>query len=281
MSSFSNQLDQVTELISLPEIYLKVHALMDDSKSELEDFARVIQIDANLSAKLLKAANSAYFGFAGEVSSIQRAVYMMGIQQLHVMVLSISAISAVSSMDFPEDLIDLKTFWRGSLLSGSLSRLLAQQLQVRPFEQFFILGLLHEIGHLVLYAKFPQMARDTRQLANDNNIRIDKAEEQLLGYHYGNIGARLMKLWQLPSIFQMLTNFQPTPELAPDLRREVSILHISHAYSEAHLNSKNVNPASLIQPVVWEATGLSPDQVQSLLVEAIDMSAELESVILR
>lgn len=281
MPSFKSQLDQVTELISLPEIYLKIHALMDDSTSDIDDFARVIRLDPNLTAKLLKAVNSAYFGFAGEINSISRAVYMMGIQQLHLMVLSISAVTAVSALDFPEDIVDLKTFWRSSLLSGTISQLLAQQLQVRPSERFFILGLLHEIGHLVLYAKFPQLARETSQLAKTNAISIDQAEQQVLGCHYGNIGAKLMEQWQLPASFQALTNFQPTPNQATEDQLETSILHIAHAFAHRQFIEQAEEPDISIDPFAWQATQLSTDQVQKILQPAIDMSADLEKVILR
>ncbi len=281
MPTFRNQLEQVTELISLPEIYLKIHALMDDSKSDIDDFARVIRLDPNLTAKLLKAVNSAYFGFAGEINSISRAVYMMGIQQLHIMVLSISAVTAVSALDFPKDIIDLKSFWRSSLLTGTLSQLLAQQLKLRPNERFFILGLLHEIGHLVLYAKFPQLARETSRLAQENDISIDQAEGQILGCHYGNIGAQLMQHWQLPASFLSLTNYQPTPELATDDQIETSVLHIAHAFAHKQYIELAKDPEASITPFAWEATQLTPEQVRQALEAAVVMSADMERVILR
>jgi len=281
MCSFENQLQQVTELISLPEIYLKIHQLMDDETSDIDDFARVIRLDPNLSAKLLTAVNSAYFGFAGEITSISRAVNLIGIQQLHIMVLSISAVTAVSSLDFPKDIVDLKTFWRSSLLSGTLSRLLAQHLEVRPNERFFILGLLHEIGHLVLYANFPQLARQSIQLAEENNINIDQAEQQVLGSHYGKIGALLMENWKLPASFQNLTQFQPTPQQASEDQLETSILHIAHAFAHKQFIDSDRELSDLIDPTAWQATGLSEEVVHPILQQALVTSAELEKVILK
>jgi len=280
MHSFENQLQQVTELISLPEIYLKIHRLMDDPTSDIDDFARVVRLDPNLSAKLLKAVNSAYYGFGGEITSISRAVNMIGIQQLHLMVLSISAGTAVSSLDFPKDIVDLKTFWRSSLLSGALSRRLAQQLLIRPSERFFILGLLHEIGHLVLYANFPQLARESIQLAKDGDLPIEQAEQQVLGCNYGKIGAKLMQSWQLPASFQNLTQYQPTPQQATDDRLETSILHIAHAFAHRQFIECNGELADLIDPIAWQVTGLTEDVVQHTLQEALVISSELEKIIL-
>ncbi len=280
MSTFKQQLEQVTELISLPEIYLKFHRLMDDDKSDTDDFARVIQLDPNLSAKLLKAVNTAYYGFSGEVSSISRAVNLMGIQQLHVMVLSISAVTAVSALNFPEDIVDLKTFWRSSLLSGTLSRLLAVKLQVRPVEQFFVFGLLHEIGHLVLYANFPQLARESIKLAEEKEMSIDQAEQQVLGCHYGKIGAGLMENWQLPTSFQNVTQYQPTPQQTNEDKLETSILHIAHAYAHKQFIACDGDLMDLIDPVAWQATGLTEELVEQTLLDALAASAELEKSIL-
>ncbi len=281
MSSFEAELQAVTELISLPEVYLKINQLIDDPTSDIDDFARVIHLDSNLSAKLLRAVNSVYYGFSGEVSSISRAVQLVGIQQLHVMVLSISAMTAVSSLEFPDDIVDFKAFWRSSLLTGTLARALARALKLQPVERFFILGLLHEIGHLVLYARFPDKARQVLQRVRDSGISANQAEMEVLGIHYGQVGARLMAQWKLPQAFQDLTRLQPVPEEAGDLQRESSLLHIAHAYANQHFLQLHDDVDELVHPVAWQSTGLSRDRVEEHLEDALASCLELERIILR
>ena len=179
MSTFEQSLDQVTGLISLPEVYLKISKLMDDPLSDVDDFADVIKFDPNLTATVLKVVNSAFYGFSGQVDSIHRAVGMIGIGQLHILALSISAISALDALNYPADIVPLKTFWRCSLFTGVLSRQLALQLQIRNSEHLFVTGLLHEIGHLVLYTRFPDLARQARQLMQNSKIPIHEAEQQI------------------------------------------------------------------------------------------------------
>jgi len=118
-------LARVNELISLPEVYLKISQLMDDKSSTVGDFAEVIKFDPNLSATVLKVVNSAFYGFSGQIDSIARAVNLIGIGQLHIMALSVSAITALDAMKYPEDIVPLKTFWRSCLFTGVLSRQLA------------------------------------------------------------------------------------------------------------------------------------------------------------
>ena len=253
---------------------------MDDPKSDIEDFARVIHLDPSLSAKLLKAVNSAYYGFSGEISSISRAVKLVGIQQLNIMVLSISAVTAFSALNFPKDIIDLKSFWRSSLLTGALAKLLAQELNVRPAERFFILGLLHEIGHLMLYANFPDQARKTIQMSQQSDMRINEAEQEVLGVHYGDIGAMLMAQWHLPEHFQLLTRLQPTPELATESQVEISILHVAHGYAHRQFTETECDIQDLIHPVAWENIQLDQAQIEEILQIALETSAELEKIII-
>ncbi|MDX2505351.1 MAG: HDOD domain-containing protein [Gammaproteobacteria bacterium] len=281
MSSVESQLQQVTELISLPDIYFKINRLMDDPDSDIDDFANVIRLDSNLTAKLLNVVNSAYFGFSGEITSISTAISLLGIHQLQIMVLSISAVTAVSSLNFPKDIVEFKTFWRSSLLSGTLSRLLAKQLQIRSVEQFFIVGLLHEIGHLFLYSQFPDQARQAIQLSKDKALTIDQAEQQLLGCHYGELGAKLMEYWHLPESFQLLIRSQPTPKQSSEKQLEIAILHIAHAYAHKQFIETDKTLEQLIDPYTWEVTQLTPDLVANTLDEALTASAEMEMAILK
>ena len=277
MLSIEQSIQEVTELISLPEIYLKIRQLMDDPSSDIHDFAEVIRYDPNLSVTVLKVVNSAYYGFTGQIDSIARAVNMIGIGQLHDMVLGISAIS---SMDFPNDIVPLKTFWRSSLFSGVLSRLLAEQLKIRQSERLFVNGLLHEIGHLLLYAKFPEQARQTMQTAQENGQGIHEAEQQLLGCHYGQIGAMLMAQWNLSANFQTLTCHQPTPQAVNENRIETALLHLAHGYAHKQFTENEQTLDQLIDSAAWDITQLTPEQVEPTLETAQTTSADMEKVIL-
>ena len=278
--NIDDQLQNVIELISLPEIYIKFNQLMDDPTADNDDFARLVQLDPSLTAKLLQVVNSAYFGLSGQINSVNRAVNMIGIQQLHIMVLSIYAVSAVSALTFPKDIVDLKSFWRSSLLSATLSRDLAMHLKLRPYDRFFMLGLLHEIGHLVLYSTLPDLARQTVDLAEQQQLQITIAEQEVLGCHYGQIGAKLMEHWQLPQEFQFLTQYQPTPQQTAEAQPEASLLHIAHAFAHRQFINNEVEIGALVVPVAWQATGLSEAAVEPFLDKALSACAEMEKMLM-
>lgn len=281
MTEFENKLEQVTELISLPEIYLKISSLMDDPASQVDDFAEVIRFDPNLSATVLKVVNSAFYGFSGQIDNISRAVNMMGIGQLHIIALSVSAISALDALDYPKDIVPLKTFWRSSLFSGVLSRQLAIQLGIKKSERLFVIGLLHEIGHLVLYTNFTDLARQAIQNAHDNDLSIHAAEQQLLGCHYGNIGANLMNRWNLPIGFQQITSNQPTPQADSEDKIEIALLNIAHGYSAKQFTQQDKSLDELIHPAAWEMAQVTPEMVENSLETVRSISADMERVILK
>ncbi len=278
MSSFLDQLEQINELISLPEVYLKIQRLIDDPSSDVEDFAEVISLDPSLTAKLLQVLNSAYYGFGQTIDSIPRAVNMLGIVQIHNMVLGISAMTA---LNFPNDIVPLKSFWRSSLFTGSLARELGQQMELRSSDRLFIAGLLHEIGHLVLYTKFPELARQSIQHAAENNLSTAEAEQQVLGCHYGEIGARLMEQWGLSEELINLTRHQPTPQQAAQDQTEAAILHIAHAYAHKRFIDSAQDPEEKIDHNAWNMTRLTSESIEPAVQSAMASSAEMEKVILQ
>ena len=277
MSEIEQRLHEVTELISLPEVYLKVRRLMDDPHSDIYDFAEVISVDPNLSSRVLRVVNSAYFGFPEPVDSISRAVNLIGIGQLHNMVLGISAIS---SLKLPNDILPLDTFWRCSLFSGVLARLLAEQMKLAKSEHLFIAGLLHEIGHLVLYSKFPLQALAARQIAEDQGKQIHEAEMQVMGCHYGDVGAMLMANWNLSDSLQTLTRHQPAPEGASELKIESTLMHLARACAQNEATDSSAAADTPFDARVLELTGLSQEELENSLDQARAISADMEKVIL-
>ena len=277
MSKIEQSLQEVTELISLPEVYLKVRNLMNDPHSDIYDFAEVISVDPNLSSRVLKVVNSAYFGFPEPVDSISRAVNLIGIGQLHNMVLGISAIS---SLELPNDILPLDTFWRCSLFSGVLARLLAEHMKMAKSENMFIAGLLHEIGHLVLYSKFPLQALAARKIAEDQGKKIHEAEMQVMGCHYGDVGAMLMSNWNLPDSLQTMTRNQPAPGGAGELELESTLMHLARACALSETTDSGESADTSNDARILELTGLSQEELDNSLGEARSISADMEKVIL-
>jgi HD-like signal output (HDOD) protein len=249
---------------------------MDDPNSTGQDFSEIVGNDPNLAATVLKVVNSALFGFPGQIDSISRAVSLLGIEQLHDMVLGASA---MKSLDLPNDFVPLKTFWRRSLFSGILAKLLASELYIRNSESLFVVGLLHEIGHLIIYSKYSAQATEAVASLNEENPWIHVAEEKLLGFHYGQVGGALMAQWQLPLNFQVITYYQPTPAAAPLHPIATSLLHLAHAYAHNTFDDTGLTLEQLIRPEASKLLNLTPYQIETALEKTKQASSEMEKAL--
>lgn len=278
LNSLTQILKEIEGLISLPEIYLKFRDLMANPNSTNDDFSELVSCDPNLAAIVLKVVNSALFGFPGQIDNINRAVNLLGIGQLHDMVLGASAIA---SLDFPNDIVPLKTFWRCSLFSGVFARLLGNQLNIKNSECLFVIGLLHEIGHLIIYSKYPEQAKQAIASLTQEMSMIANAEQQILGFHYGQVGAALMAQWQLPLNFQIITYYQPTPTDAPIHLLSTGIMHLAHGYAHCNCSDDGQPIEQLIFPEAWKILDLLPEQIEPMLENAKQVSSDMEKAILK
>ncbi len=276
MPDIEQKIAEITGLISLPEIYLKVRRLMDDDSSDIDDFAQVIIVDPNLSTRVLKMVNSAYFGFQEPVDSITRAINMIGMGQLHNMVLGVAAIS---SLDLPNDILPLKPFWHNSLYTGVLSQQLAGRLRLQRSDRMFMAGLLHEIGHLVLCAKLPDHAREAIRVSVQSARPLHQIQQQMLNCHYGDIAAMLLESWKLPAELQDLVRYHPDPLAAPSQQLETALLHLAHAYAGQNKASP-IDAAELIDAEIRELIALSQDEINECLETARSISVEIGKSIL-
>ncbi len=271
MPDIEQKIQEITGLISLPEIYLKVRRLMQDETAEIDDFAQVVIIDPNLSTQVLKMVNSAYFGYPEPVDSITRAINMIGLEELHNLVLGASA---MSSLDLPNDILPLKPFWHNSLYTGVLTQQLALKLGLERSDRLFIAGLLHEIGHLVLCAKMPDHAREAIRQSVQSGEPLHEIQQRMLGCHYGDIGAMLLGTWQLPEEFQALVRSHPVPMSAPDNWLETTLLHLAHAYA-GQVTPTPVDADELIEPEPRLLVELMQSQINEAVVTARIVSQQI------
>jgi len=276
MPDIEQKIEEITGLISLPEIYLKVRRLMDDDTSDIDDFAQVIIVDPNLSTRVLKMVNSAYFGFPEPVDSITRAINLIGIQQLHNMVLGVAAIA---SLDLPNDILPLKPFWHNSLYTGVLSQQMAGRLKLPRSDRMFMAGLLHEVGHLVLCAKLPDHARETIRVSVQTGQPMHQVQREMLGCHYGDVGAMLLAKWNLSAELQDLVRYHPDPASAPARTIETLLLHLAHACAGQNTLSP-ANADELIDAELRASIELTQDEIADCLQMARSISVEIGNSIL-
>lgn len=258
-------------LISLPAAYIRLKEVMAKAASSMQDVAEVVSLDPSLSLRLLRIANSAYYGLPAQVDTISRAVNLLGTKQIHDLALATSVAQAFDGM--PNEVMDMSTFWYRSVLCGFLAKELAKGTGLRDAESLFVRGLLHDIGHLVLYSRFPKKCRQALAEAGDDLRGLYARERKLIGCSASEVGAELMRAWRLPQSFVASFEQINRPERAGDLSREVAILHISSWLTYGMDTDLLMDQVfDQISPQIWGLTGLQPATVEEVFD---DVSVEM------
>ncbi len=220
-----------SNLVSLPDAYIKLQQLLAEDDYALADVAEIIGYDPAISARLLRMVNSAYFGLVANIDTISRAINYLGAQQVHDLVLTTSIAETFSDIKNPA--FNLYTFWQQSIYCAIAARELAVLCNVLDSERLFVAGLLHKIGQLMMSQAIPQLTLQAQQLAEQSGITLAKAEQEAIGFDYTQAGAELLQHWKLPTSLTMTTRYQLQPALADDFSLEVSIIHIAAAMAGA------------------------------------------------
>ena len=254
------------KLVSLPEVFIKVNSMVDDPTCSASDIGKYISKDPALTAKLLKIANSPLYGFPSRIDTVSRSITVIGTRGLRDLILASSTIDAFAKFD--SDLVDISKFWSHSLYCGVLARLLATKCNALHTEPFFVSGLLHDIGKLIIQNKLPEMAREVHIREEESNLARFELENEVIGFNHANVGAALLRAWKLPVHIQDAVEYHHTPALAKESPLGAAIIHIADSITKNEGYAVSTARINRIDPMAWSITGLNQDIVADLLDEA-------------
>jgi HD-like signal output (HDOD) protein len=183
---------------SLPTSVVKVLELCNDPRSSPADLNYIISLDPVLTGRVLKLINSAYYGQERQVTTLVRAIIMLGFNTVKNLVLSSAVVDKLGKRTSAGG-IDMKAFWRHSLGVGVASKLLAKQREVDPKrqEEYFTAGLLHDIGKIPLNSVTPEAYVLTIANAEKRHVSLIRAEDTLLGINHCLCGEMIVNAWKL------------------------------------------------------------------------------------
>lgn len=247
------------QLISLPEIYLQLKALLDDPDYTMVEVSLLVGRDPGLAARFLQLVNSPLHRRVAPVETIGHAVSMLGSQQVHDTVLSASVSKAFEGVE--TDIIDMSKFWKQSMYCATIIRQLALEHENADTDRLFTIGLLADIGHLCMYMGIPEKAEEAIVVSREKKHPLYLAEQEILGFDYTQIGSTMMKSWSLPTSIHQPIAFQMTPGKADDFLLESAMLHIAAMLVKSDLENGTFHEGAFrIDPVVWKTTGFTIDQ---------------------
>ncbi len=269
----------LNKLVALPQAYLQISQMINSPRHSALDIGKIIAQDTDLSARLLRIVNSSFYGIPVPVETISRAVTIVGTSDLHDLVLATSASRIFK--DIPGELMDMGEFWGMSVYTGIVASTLAERCNILHCERLFVQGMLHDIGRLPIYLRRPEQAREILQATDGGYDALSATEQQVLGFTHSEVGALLTREWNLPESIQTVTRHHHQPEQAAEYKIETALIHISSILGECETLDESIDEIlARVNPYAWQITGLTQQDVESVLDGIPQQAAEVLKLIL-
>jgi HD-like signal output (HDOD) protein len=269
---------KIGTLATLPTIYVRVNTIINKPSSSTADIANVLINDQALSARLLRIANSAFYGFSRRVETVGDAVRIMGTRQLHDMVLATVVLKQFKGLD--AKLVNMVGFWRHSLACGVMARRIAALRRESNVERFFLAGLLHDIGSLVLYQQQPERCRMVLRIHRHSDRTLAEVEREIIGCDHPAVAKALLSEWRLPSFLRdvVAAHHSPDPQ---QMTIELAAVHVADIFTLGlGLGSNGEVRPPRLETRAWDMLELSVSALEQIANDTVGLLQEAEKVFL-
>lgn len=259
----------------MPTIPKVVQELIDSFSNEdvdIESIARKVALDQVLTAKVLRLANSSYYGLQRRIGSVDEAVVVMGLNSLRTLVVATGVTGAFA----PIEGFDRTHFWRRSLVVAAYSRWLAKRCGLNS-EMAFTAGLMHAIGEILIHLAMPQEAAelDRRVRAGERRIDIERAT---LGFSHCEVGAELARRWCFPADMQTAILQYDNPLAHEPVHPLAALTHVSVILARVREHHEDEDALRAAWPdAVADVIGLKADLALPELPTVAEVSEGLDS----
>ena len=263
-------LKQPNALPSAPKVVRKLIETFDQEDVDAMLAASLIEDDPVLTAKLLKTANSAFFGLSRQVSNAREAMNVLGMIKVRALVIAASLGEGFHKVGS----VNLNQFWRYSLNTANLSRYIALPIKIDE-NTAFTAGLIHGIGELVMHVGMPEAMLDLDRSVPMLDLKRSKAERGIFGYSYAEVGAALAREWHFPKRMINAIEHQTAPFDNDVYEPIAGVIHIgswrARAEEQAMRSELLINtypdPVGLV-------LGIDPDTVVAEEIPSLSRHAE-------
>lgn len=271
----------VNGLITLPHVFVRINQLIEDPNSSMHDISRAVSQDPSFTVRLLRVANSPFYGFSSTVDTVDKAVSLIGTSQIRSLSLSMCVASSFSGL--PNSLVSMDNFWRHSLFCAVIARIMARRAGKCDPEAVFTAGLLHDIGELIIFNRMPEQAKEALMLVLDSvdDLPVFEAERQVMGFDHGQVGVELASQWKLPPLLSECIGFHHSVSEAQHYPREVALVHLANIFAlMAELDTLDPEDVSAADPRAWAMAGIGADVelIEEMVREAQQEIVEVEKL---
>ncbi|MDP2805933.1 MAG: HDOD domain-containing protein [Gallionellaceae bacterium] len=275
----------VGNLVTLPDVFIRINSLVENPNSSTADIAKAVQQDPSFTVRLLRVANSSFYGLSSSVDTVSKAVSIIGTGQIRSLALATSVASSFEGLS--NTLVSMEHFWRHSLYCALIARIMAKKIGRFDADAVFTAALLHDIGELVLFNRLPKESQEALLLVLDSvdELPIYQAERQVMALDHAEVGGELARQWKLPLMLAECIEFHHDISAAKQYPREVALTHVANILAlMAEIHSNELDDVAPIDLRAWEVLGIKAEDQDELIAavveEAQEEIAEAESLFL-
>jgi HD-like signal output (HDOD) protein len=262
--------EEASDIFVLSDSFIRIKELLEDDSATIDDISQVILLDPALTAAILKLSNSSFFNYSGKIDTISKAMLVLGITEVYNLVIAYFTGKAFTTLAAESDFLD--TFWARTIDCALLVKYLAGFTRIKKVERLFILGLLHNLGELVVQQLTPE------KIVQCQSNGIDELpwqkQQQVLGFTFGKCSAELLRFWRLPYCLIEPVGSQDQDDFEY-LSDESKLLYIAKRAMLANSLFQENNIEQLVSQAQLDELNLSYQQI----IDAYDfLNTERESI---
>ena len=204
--------NNIKNIPTLPAVVTRVMQITHNPDSTIEDLLKAISPDVGITTSIIKLSNSPLFGQIKQVSSLKQALTILGFNEIRNMVLTKAVFNCFNHLK-NNDCFDIRKFWEHCFLCGLSAKLIASEIG-QPESDFFVGGLIHDIGKLIILMALPEEFKKINEISHSTKCSACKAEKQIMGSTHEKIGLILIKRWMFPENLLAAVGYHHQPQKA-------------------------------------------------------------------
>lgn len=220
-------LKRIQGLPPLPTSAMRVIALTKNPATSARELENVIAQDPALAAGMLRQANSAYYGYARRISSLQEAIVVLGFRATQGLAMA-SAVAPILKIKLVGYEIDQDGLWKHSMITAMAAKGLCKKQNLPYGDVAFTAGLLHDIGKLVISIYVQEVGAYLLEKVTAANLSYVELEEKIIGFNHATVGGFLAKSWNLPEDLVQSISWHHAPSSAQYHSELTSVIHVAN-----------------------------------------------------
>lgn len=216
----------------MPKATIRLLELLEFPDCTAQEIAAVIETEPALAARLLKLANSPFYGQRGRIAAVAKAVVVLGAKTIRSLAMAVWTHTLRAQIKNAEEMMLMVPLLQHGLAAGVAARMLQEKVNRGLAEDAFMAGLLHDIGRVALVAQLGTRYRDDiLEPALQEDISLHEKEAAVFGFDHRALGARLMTSWSLPSFLATVAERHHDIGLVPDRQSVVAAVALGDLYA--------------------------------------------------